>query len=268
LTGPVASVELKLDSFFGRFAGAAASLLLLDFDGTLAPFRVDRFKARPWSGVRSLLNRIQRQKKTRIVMISGRPAGEIGPLLDLETPPEIWGLHGAERLYPDGRRVLETVPPELRAKLEELSSQLRRDSFGGLLEDKPNAVVMHWRGAAPDKARQIEKHTRELFEPLTLIDGLNLLEFEAGLELRAGRNKGGAVKAILAEMNAGGSANFPAAYLGDDLTDEIAFAALKGRGLGVLVRREWRETVADVWLKPPEQLREFLRSWFGSLEQA
>lgn len=268
MTGPAAIVEEKLDVFFGRFAGAAASLLLLDFDGTLAPFRVDRFKARPWSGVRGLLNRIQKQKKTRIVMISGRPAEEIGPLLDLETPPEIWGLHGAERLYPDGRRVLETIPAELRARLDELSAQLCQDSFGGLLEEKPNAVVMHWRGAAPEKARQIEMRTRELFEPLTLIDGLNLLEFEAGLELRAGRNKGGAVKAILAEVNAGAPVRLPTAYLGDDLTDEIAFAALKGRGLGVLVRREWRETVADIWLKPPEQLREFLRLWFGSLEKA
>lgn len=267
MTGLVGSVEGKLDSFFSRFAGAAASLLLLDFDGTLAPFRVDRFKARPWSGVRGLLNRIQEHRKTRVVMISGRPAGEIGPLLGLETPAEVWGLHGAERLYPDGRHVLEAVRPEVRARLDEVTAQLRRDSFGGLLEEKPNAAVMHWRGVAPEKARLIETRTRELFEPLTLIDGLNLLEFEAGLELRAGRNKGGAVKAILAEANAGGPANVPTAYLGDDLTDEIAFAALKGRGLSVLVRREWRETVADMWLKPPEELREFLRLWIGSLER-
>jgi trehalose 6-phosphate phosphatase len=266
LTGPGAAAE-KLNSFFNRFAGASVSLLLLDFDGTLAPFRVDRFKARPWAGVRELLNRIQEQKKTRIVLISGRPAGEIGPLLDLETAPEVWGLHGAERLYPDGRRVLETVSPEVRGRLDELSTRLRRDSFGGLFEEKPNAAVMHWRGAAPEKARQIEKRTRGLFEPLTLIDGLNLLEFEAGLELRAGRNKGGAVKAILSEISAGGPVNFPTAYLGDDFTDEIAFAALKGRGLSVLVRREWRETVADVWLKPPGELREFLRLWIDSLEK-
>jgi trehalose 6-phosphate phosphatase len=267
LTGHTSDTAEKLDHFFGRFDGAAASLLLLDFDGTLAPFRVDRFKARPWAGVRELLNLIQRRKKTRIVMISGRPAGEIVPLLGLETPPEVWGLHGAERLYPDGRRLLEALAPEVRSRLDELSARLRQDAFGGRFEEKPNAAVMHWRGVAPEKARQIEKRTRELFEPLTLLEGLKLLEFEAGIELRAGRDKGGAVKAIIAEMRAGGPVNFPAAYLGDDFTDEIAFAALKGRGLGVLVRREWRETVADLWLRPPKELRDFLQSWAGAVEK-
>jgi len=255
-----ATVE-RLRRFFGGFAGAATSLLLLDYDGTLAPFRVDRFKAQPWAGVRELLNRIQSQKKTRVAFVSGRPAAEIVPLLGLETAPEVWGLHGAERLYPDGRRELETIPTELRGKLDELGAQLRQDAFGGLFEEKPNAAVMHWRGVAPGKARQIEKSTRGLFEPLTRIEGLRLLEFESGLELRAGRDKGGAVKAIVAEASGGHPVNFPVAYLGDDFTDEIAFAALKGRGLSALVRAEWRETVADVWLKPPGELRRFLKQW-------
>ncbi len=251
----------KLKSFFSCFAGAAHSLLLLDYDGTLAPFRLDRFKARPWAGVRALLNRIQDQKKTRVVVISGRPAGEIVPLLGLDTPPEVWGLHGAEQLHPDGHRELEALAPEVYAKLDELRVRLRRDALGGLFEEKPNAAVMHWRGLAPEKARQVEKRARELFAPFTRIEGLKLLEFESGLELRAGRDKGGAVKAILANMSAGRPVNFPVAYLGDDFTDEIAFAALKHSGLSVLVRREWRETLADVWIKPPEELTSFLRRW-------
>lgn len=254
----------KLDHFFGRFTGATPSLLLLDFDGTLAPFRVDRFQARPWAGVRELLDRIQKEKKTRIVVITGRPAGEIAPLLGLEKQPEVWGLHGAERLYPDGRHEREILAPKVRARLDEVSAHLRRDAFGGLFEEKPNAAVMHWRGTTPEKARQIEKSTRELFEPLTLIEGLRLLEFEAGLELRAGRDKGGAVKALLGEAGAGRPMCFPVAYLGDDFTDEIAFAALKGRGLSMLVRREWRETVADVWLKPPVELKQFLKMWIAA----
>ncbi len=94
----------KLEDFFRGFAGDADPLLLLDYDGTLAPFRVDRFTARPWAGVRELLQKIQRQGRTRISMITGRPAVEIGPLLGLELAVEVWGLHGTERLYPDARR--------------------------------------------------------------------------------------------------------------------------------------------------------------------
>jgi trehalose-phosphatase len=256
----------KLGAFFAMFADETRPLLLLDYDGTLASFRVDRFQARPWAGVRQLLTRIQQQGQTRLAVITGRPAVEIGPLLALQTPLEVWGLHGAERLYPDGRRELEEPPAAARQTLDELRELLRRDPLGGLFEDKPNACVMHWRGAPPQKARAIEKRTRQLFEPLAQIEGLGLLEFEAGLELRVGRDKGGAVEAILAEAGTIG----PVAYLGDDLTDEAAFRvvnSLDGAHLSLLIRRASRTTVADVWLRPPAELREFLADWVIAMEE-
>jgi trehalose-6-phosphatase len=43
-----------LQTFFSTFTPQTKPLLLLDYDGTLAPFRVDRSKARPYSGVRGL----------------------------------------------------------------------------------------------------------------------------------------------------------------------------------------------------------------------
>jgi trehalose 6-phosphate phosphatase len=256
--------EEKLNLFFSHFKAAPRALLMLDYDGTLAAFRVDRFTARPWAGVQKLLNDIQSQGKTRVVVVTGRPPREIQPLLALETPVEVWGLHGAERLYTDGHSELEQAPPAARAKLDELTALLRRDALGGLFEYKPNAAVMHWRGVAARKAREIEKRTRALFEPAAQTDGLSLLEFECGLEIRAGRNKGGAVAAVLEEMKAAGPSPFPAAYLGDDLTDEAAFRAMNNAAsphLSVLVRRERRETAADAWLKPPEELRAFLKRW-------
>lgn len=259
----------RLDQFFRGFAQGAKPVLLLDFDGTLAPFRVDRFTARPWAGVRELLAGIQHLGASgsalRMVVITGRPAGEIGPMLGLEPALEVWGLHGAERLYPDGRRELEQGTPATMEKLAELREKLKRDSLGGLFEDKANGAVMHWRGASPQKAKKIEKRTRELFEPLLQLDGLRLLEFEAGLELRVGRDKGGAVEAILAEMGGAG----PVAYLGDDLTDEAGFRvvnALGPRGMSVMVRSEWRETEAQVWLRPPGELRDFLKRWLDAMK--
>ena len=252
----------KLDAFFRAFTGAAKPVLLLDYDGTLAPFRVDRFKARPWAGVRKLLTRIQNQGLTRVVVVTGRPATEIAPLLGVDPAPEVWGLHGAERLHANGRRELEIVPPETHAKLDALCAKLQGDHLAGLIEEKPNAVAMHWRGVAPGRARAIEKRTRALFEPLAQMDGLTVLEFEAGLELRAGRDKGEAVRMLLDET--GSEVPSPIAYLGDDLTDEAAFRAIKEHGLGVLVRRQWRATDADVWLRPPGELKGFLKRWLRS----
>jgi trehalose 6-phosphate phosphatase len=263
LTG---ETKKKIDRFFGAFPAAGKPLLMLDYDGTLAPFRVDRFKARPWAGVPELLSRLQSQGRTRVVLITGRPAGEIAPLLGIKPAPEVWGLHGAERLYPNGRRKLAKSPRASQSKLDELRSQLHRDPFGGLFEKKENAAVMHWRGVPRQRAKLIEKQTRELFEPLARMYGLTLLEFEAGLELRVGPGKGDAVRALLNESTNGRQR--PAAYLGDDISDEAAFRAIKGHGLSVLVRRERRETAADLWLRPPDEMRKFLTRWLQACEPA
>jgi trehalose-phosphatase len=261
---PENAVAVKLDAFFDSFAGAAEPLLLLDYDGTLAPFRVNRFTARPWAGVRELLTGIQKQGGTRMVIITGRPAAEIAPLLGLDPALEVWGLHGAERLHPDGRRELEEPAPAVQVALDEVRAYLRRDSLGGLFEDKANGAVMHWRGLAPPDAELVEQRTRALFEPLAHMEGLGLLEFEAGLELRVGRNKGGAVREILREVGTVG----PVAFLGDDVTDEEAFRTVNeasGTHLSVLVRAERRKTLADVWLRPPRELKLFLTQWLEAV---
>ena len=260
----------KLEDFFHSFSSGHQPLLLLDYDGTLAPFRVDRFKARPWTGIREAIGRIQRQGRTRMVVITGRPAKEIGPLLRGHSPVidpmlEVWGLHGAERVHPDGRRELEQAPPETQRKLDELREHLRHYNLGGQFEDKPNAAVMHWRGASPRTAKFIEMRTRELFEPLAKLPGLMLLPFESGLELRVGRDKGGAVSALIFEAEPG----TPVAFIGDDVTDEAGFIAINQANcphLSVLMRPEPRETAADIWLRPPSELRGFLKRWYRAME--
>jgi trehalose-phosphatase len=91
-------------------------------------------------------------------------------------------------------------------------------------------------------------------------DGLALLEFESGVELRAGRDKGSAVREILRES----APDTPVAFLGDDFTDESAFRAVNSsaaHGLSVLVRRKERATEARLWIRPPEELKRFLNRW-------
>lgn len=255
----------RLDQFFAGFSREVVPLLLLDYDGTLAPFRVDRSKAHPFKGVREVIARIQEQTRTRVVVITGRPAREIGPLLRglppvVPHPVEVWGLHGAERLYADGKHELRLAEPETQRMLDQLREYLRHNNLGGEFEDKPNAAVMHWRGTSARTGRFIEQRTRELFERYAQHDGFTLLEFESGLELRTGPNKGDAVRALAKEAAPG----TPIAYLGDDVTDEAAFCAvnqLDGLHLSALVRSEKRATQADVWLRPPAELRAFLKRW-------
>jgi trehalose 6-phosphate phosphatase len=248
------------EGFFRSLALADESVLLLDFDGTLAPFRIDPSAVRPWSGVTALLGEIQRAGRTRLAIVTGRPAADVAAQLGMQNPPEVWGLHGAERFYPDGRLEQEELSADKQALVDDAHAAIREAQLGVRIEEKRNAVVVHWRGKSARSAEAIRGRALALLRPLANEPGAKLLQFDGGLELRVGRDKGDAVRTILDET----SKHAPVAYLGDDATDEDAFVALGERGLGVLVRREWRPTAAPVWLRPPAQLREFLSSWLDA----
>ncbi|WP_263358879.1 trehalose-phosphatase [Acidicapsa ligni] len=253
--------EARLDDFFSTLAKARESALLLDFDGTLAPFRIDRFQARPWAGVTELLEKIQKEGRTRLALVTGRPASEAASLLGMKQPIEVWGLHGAERLYADGHVEQEVLAESEIYVLREAKKAVYEADLGLLIEDKWNAVVVHWRGIAPQSVPAIREHVVSLLRPYATDERIQMLQFDGGVELRTGRDKGGAVLQVLAGL----SESAPVAYLGDDTTDEYAFRALAGRGLGVLVRKIARPTAAQVWLKPPGQLRKFLKSWLTAM---
>jgi trehalose 6-phosphate phosphatase len=244
--------------FFARLREASARLLLLDYDGTLAPFTPDRMRAFPYRDIPELISKIM-GANTRVVLISGRSARELLFLSGIHPQPEIWGSHGAERLFVDGSYEVDEPEAQYRLALQTGRRALIADGLGERIETKPGSIAVHWRGLSPSHQHASEIAVRRIGEPLVKQHGLELLPFDGGLELRApGKNKGDAVRTILAEAGR----NVAAAYLGDDQTDENAFRAIKGRGLAVLVRPEPRPTIADAWLRPPDELLHFLRDWF------
>ncbi|QLH37664.1 MAG: hypothetical protein HWD61_15220 [Parachlamydiaceae bacterium] len=72
-------------------------LLLLDYDGTLAPFTPNRFEAWPYEGITERLEELLKIKRIRVVIISGRNVADLQKLLVLCYQPEMWGSHGLER---------------------------------------------------------------------------------------------------------------------------------------------------------------------------
>src|SRR5215475_13121650 len=85
-----------LNAFFERVRHADQRALLLDYDGTLAPFTVQRDQAVPYPGVKKLIKEISSLGNTRLVIVSGRAIGDFTGLLALDPSPEIWGSHGWE----------------------------------------------------------------------------------------------------------------------------------------------------------------------------
>jgi trehalose 6-phosphate phosphatase len=248
---------LAYDSFLQQLRTASSCVLLLDYDGTLAPFNVDRSLALPYPEVPPLISRIMEQG-TRVVLISGRSAREVLLLSRIYPQPEVWGSHGLERLRANGSYEVAPLPHQHHEALSRAARLLRMDGLGDRLEIKPGGIAVHWRGLNSQAAAEIDSRVRQLCRPLLGDCPLDFLEFDGGLEIRVpGQGKGDAVSTILGESDP----NAAVAYLGDDQTDEDAFHALKGRGLTVLVRPQSRATAADVWLQPPQELVQFLEDW-------
>jgi trehalose-phosphatase len=253
-----AEAEPRLSSFFATLPLARLSLLLLDYDGTLAPFTVERDLAAPYPGVCEALNRIVGTGHTRLVMVTGRAARSLPPLLGLDRPVEVWGSHGAERLRADGTYTPAFTPADARSGLSEAWNWLAQAGYAPQGERKPTALALHWRGLADDEAAALRARAEQAWSAIARRCGLLLRPFDGGVELRAaGFDKGRPVRTLLAEAGPGAAA----AFLGDDLTDEHAFAAMRGHGLTALVRPEPRPTVAELWLRPPEELLAFLHRW-------
>jgi trehalose 6-phosphate phosphatase len=247
---------------YGRFlqdvAAAQERVLILDYDGTIAPFTAQRLRAVPYAGVREILQRIATKCGTRLIVATGRAAHELIPLLGMIPLPEIWGTHGAERLYADGRYEEIEVTHDALQVLLQSETRLESGGLGDLLEVKSAAVAVHWRGLKPSEVLQVRGKAYKILEPLAHRSGLVLADFEEGVEIRLrAANKGTALQRLLDELDPA----IPVAYLGDDITDEEAFRVLNDRGLTVRVSAKSQFTAAQMVIKPPEELISFLNSW-------
>lgn len=246
--------------FFDTVKKSAGRVLMLDYDGTLAPFTPERNKAYPYDSVRDLLDLIIESGKTKLVIISGRAICDLIPLLGVKKLPEIWGSHGSERLMPDGSYEVAKLNPLILDRFNESDRWFKEVGIERGYEKKPVSRAIHLRGESADVAREIEEKVIAKWKPLTDDGLLTLFKFDGGVELKApGENKSIAVNTILADIKEDSAI----AYLGDDLTDEDAFGALRGIGLSVLVRTTFRPTLADIWIKPPGELIEFFENWIN-----
>ncbi len=243
---------------------ASEAVLLLDYDGTLAPFHEVRDQAYPYPGVADILQEILRNGRTRVVVVSGRDAAEVLPLLNIHPHPEVWGVHGLQRLRTDGSMEMPQLDDRTLAGLSDADRWLGYLQLRYVAEFKVGSIAIHWRGLSEIEVEDLRSRVMLGWRPIAEHSGLDLLQFDGGIEIRASAaDKGVAVRAFLSEI----SPTAPAAYLGDDSTDESAFRAIAGRGVSVLVRPMWRSTAAQFWLKPPGELLDFLGLWLKSCSE-
>jgi trehalose 6-phosphate phosphatase len=147
--------QSELTPFLQSTAQASRAVLLLDYDGTLAPFDASRDHAYPYPGVALLLQEIVRNGRTRVVVISGRDATDIFPLLNIHPGPEVWGIHGLQRLRKDGSTEMPHLDERTLDGLSDAERWLGYQQLRHTAEIKAGSIAVHWGGLSESDANDL-----------------------------------------------------------------------------------------------------------------
>jgi trehalose 6-phosphate phosphatase len=233
---------------------ADSLLLALDFDGVLAPLQDDPETSRMVPASAAAIAELARLPHTRVALVSGRDIATLQRLT--QVPEAVWmiGSHGAEAdlgtetdpgagselgagAHLDaeadvGAGSALTRSPELTPQEKEMLAAIDAHiaafehalpEAGGfsdvLVERKPYSRTVHTRGVAPEVAAALHEHATEVaeeFPAIRVIEGHDITELAVKQA-----TKGDGIR-LLARAGAPSAMG----YLGDDVTDEDAFAAL------------------------------------------
>ncbi len=186
-------------------------LLAFDYDGTLSPIAPTPGRARLPAQTKRLLIRVA--KAYPLVVISGRALADISERVADIGVRQLFGNHGLEWSGATSR-----PRAQVRQWVDRLHEQLN-GTAGVMIEDKVHSVSVHYR-AAPDHHRAL----RQILPVVRALRGVRVICGAAAVNLLPdhGANKGVALRRALET-----SGCERALYVGDDETDEDAFAALE-----------------------------------------
>ena len=231
-----------------RIRGAQHILLLLDFDGTLTPLRDRPEDVQLGNATRRVLRRLVSHDRMTVAVVSGRRRADLRKRLGIRGV-RYFGLHGWEDR--EGMSLLSHSQWLLLSARLWLAHSLRLS--GIRMENKKMSLAMHFRKAPASAARELRRRIQDMLEMLEP-EGLHVIEGSKVLEVLPPeiRGKGAAIRNILSRFP--GSV-FPI-YIGDDASDESAFAALPD-GITVRVGRA-RGSAARYTLRDPNEVHRFL----------
>ena len=274
-----------LDSFehLLRFLEGREPAVFLDYDGTLTPIVDTPDQALLAPEVRRTLVRLTTTVLTGI--ISGRDLHDVRHLVQVEGLLYA-GSHGFDIQLPEGRRIQPHPPSQ---DLDQAEQDLRLslgDLSGIMLERKRFSLAIHFRLASEAEEKEMRRRLKPalaLFSSLRFFEGKKVIEVQPDLEW----DKGQALLHVLQQVAQPARKLFPL-YLGDDTTDETAFAVLKTPpghsekhppappeggtgaahcGLGICVGDEDRLTWARFRLKDPQEVHTFLQRFTAWMQE-
>lgn len=243
-----------LDLIGGGHAGPA---VFFDFDGTLSDIVDDPGSARLVAGAAAALAELAAD--CPVAVLSGRDLADVRRRVGL---PGIWyaGSHGFELTGPDGahhqNEAAATAVPMLADAAAALAAGLGTIP-GVVVEHKRFAVAVHYRNAARADVGEVTAAVRDAGRryALRVTTGREVIELRPDIDW----DKGKTLRWIIDRLTDG---PLLPVFLGDDITDEDAFDAVRHDGVGIVVRHTDdgdRPTAATFALDNPAQVGEFTR---------
>jgi trehalose 6-phosphate phosphatase len=219
-----------------RISRTPQLLVACDYDGTLAPIVDDPTRAEPLPEAAAAIRELASLPQTTVAVISGRALRDLAALSRLPSEVRLVGSHGSEfdvgfaaRIAPDAAA--------LRTRLGQAIAEIVREHRGVRLEQKPASVAIHTRGIGHEQSLTIAEAIRS--GPATW-PGIYITTGKEVVELSVvAANKGVAVDELRTQMSASA-----VIFLGDDATDENAFANLQGPDVGIKIGRGDATTAA------------------------
>lgn len=245
--------------FDRRLAGRRPAVFL-DYDGVLTPI-VDRPEdARMSANMRRVVHELG--QRCSVCVVSGRDRAVVQDLMGVEDLI-VAGSHGFDIWHPDRGTLRHEAASGFEQLVAEVTDELTQE-VGALpgvqVEPKRASVAVHYR-RADEPARQrvaelVERLLAERADELKQTPGKMVYELQPKLDWHKGR----AVLYLLDVLGLTEPDVVPL-YLGDDVTDEDAFRALHGRGVGIFVGELAvleRDTEAEFTLRSVDEVERLL----------
>ena len=232
--------------------------VFLDYDGCLSPIVKDPDKAIMTEEMRDTLRRLA--DVCRVAVVSGRDRANVEKLVQLGNLYYA-GSHGFDISGPDNKH---TEPGGAKAaipaldKANKILDERLRDVEGVLVERKRYAIAVHYRNVSDEQVSHVLQVTEEVIgqhPELKKGPGKKIMELKPNLDW----HKGKAVLWLMEELGLNQPDTLPL-YIGDDITDEDAFATLQGRGIGVMVGEHDEQTAAEYRLEDVEEVQAYLEA--------
>ncbi len=213
---------MSLDDAVIRFAGSGRILCGFDFDGTLSEIVTDAATATAILGATESLERLAGLDGVTVAVLSGRTHAELVERFD-HPGLMLIGEHGYDRGEDEDS---DGLTP-LNGLIDTLQTLVAR-APGSRLEIKSRSVVLHTRNVLGDIKEALAARAKAMVDDesdIAVMEGKEVVEFSV-----TGTDKGAALLDLAGEFGAE-----RILYIGDDVTDEHAFAVLGENDLTIRV---------------------------------